>query len=525
MSGIVFFMLLGRYFQDKTYGRLNFERDYRSYFPIGVSVIGEDGNEVQKPVSQIRTGDRLRILSEEIIPADGILFLGKANIDYSFVTGESAPAERSIGEIIYAGGKQKGGAIELEVIREVPQSYLTQLWNNEAFRSDKTKRAPSFVHSVSRYFTLVLFAIAVTSGLYWQITDPSKVWDAVTAVLIVACPCALLLSATFTNGSMLSQLQKSGLYLRSGEALENLAGADTIVFDKTGTITVQGKNDAVFYGKQLTEAEEKIISTLAAQSNHPLSKAVLASLTKEKKYSVSYFGEIKGRGSSAYIGSTFVKMGSEEFVTGVRSNTVQENSRVYISFNNIPRGYFSIGSEFRENLQDVLSQLHKNYSLAMISGDNMNNVKQLRDLFGDDAPLHFTYKPEEKLLYIKRLQREGKKVIMIGDGLNDAGALMQSDAGITVSDDINNFSPACDGILSGDSFSGLAQILEFCEKQKKIIYASFVISILYNLAGLSFAVKAELSPVIAAILMPLSSVSIVLLTTLCSAYFAKKLRT
>ncbi len=523
MSGIVFFMLLGRFFQNKTYESLSFDRDFRSYFPIGVTRLKEEGVEEQIPVADIKKGDRLRIHSHEIIPADGMLFLGKGNIDYSFVTGESLPSEKVIGELVYAGGKQIGASIEIEVVKEVSQSYLTQLWNNDVFKKQTEDKKTSFVHQVSRYFTYFLFTIAIVTGIYWQVIEPSRTWNAVTAILIVACPCALLLSATFTNGNMLSRLQKAGLFVKSANALEAISEADTIVFDKTGTISLQREAQVAFESGALSTYEQQLVRSLAIQSSHPLSKAVVSGLPVQKLLPVKDFSEQKGRGSMALIQDQLVKIGSEEFVTGSRSRNYLDTSKVFVSVNSELLGYFSIKTSYREGLNGLIDDLKQNYQLALISGDNNAEERRLRSVFDYKSTLLFEQSPQQKLDFIRNLQRNGKKVIMIGDGLNDAGALQQSNAGIVISDDINNFSPACDAIFDGKQFSKLAKMLHYCKKEKSIIYGSFIISILYNLVGLSYAVQGELSPVIAAILMPVSSVSIVLYTTLMSSWFARKI--
>jgi Cu+-exporting ATPase len=522
MSGIVFFMLLGRFFQDKTYNTLEFDRDYRSYFPIGVTKI-KNNTEEQIPVSGIKKGDRLRIHSHEILPADGILFFGKANIDYSFVTGESLPSERVIGELVYAGGKQIGASIEIEVVKEISQSYLTQLWNNDIFKKQQPEKKTSFVHGLSRYFTYVLFSITTISAVYWAIHDPSKVWNAITSILIVACPCALLLSATFTNGSMLARLQKTGMFVRNANVLESLSEADTIVFDKTGTISLQEGSEIRFECGALSAYEQQLVRSLAIQSNHPLSKVVTTSLPVQKLLQVKKFTEVKGMGSHAVIDGQQLKLGSEEFVTGFRSTRSTDASKVYVSVNGEVLGYFAIKTAYREGLVGLIHYLKQDYKLAIISGDNNAEERLLRKVFGYNAQLLFECSPQKKLNYIRWLQDNGHRVIMIGDGLNDAGALQQSNAGIVISDDVNNFSPACDAILDGKRFSHLKHILDYCKKEKGIIYGSFVISILYNIIGLYFAVQADLSPVIAAILMPFSSVTIILFTTAMTGWFGKTL--
>jgi P-type Cu+ transporter len=522
MSGIVFFMLVGRFFQDKTYNTLTFNRDYTSYFPLGVTVINESGKENQIPISKLKIGDRIKIFNQEIVPADAILFMGKARIDYSFVTGESLPVEKGIGEIIYAGGRQTEGAIELEVVKEVSQSYLTQLWNNDNFKAEAEEKETSFIHKVSRYFTLILFAIAISSAVFWLFKDPSKVWDAVTAVLIVACPCALLLSATFTNGSMIRVLQNFGFYPKNANVLERISNSDHIVFDKTGTITLQQGSNIFYEGQKLNREEEQLIRSLANQSNHPLSRAVVTVLPFSKTLPVKNFMELKGKGISGTINGYEVYLGSSDYILGKSSGLV--GSRVYIRIGDEIPGHFEIKTRYRSSLKEVIKALKKKFSLSILSGDNETERLNLKTIFGETAQLLFNRSPHDKLNYIKLLQSQGKKVIMVGDGLNDAGALKQSDVGIAVSDNINNFSPACDAILDGNNFEKLPALLNYCRKNKHIIIGSFILSVLYNIVGLFFAVRGELEPVIAAILMPVSSISIILFTTGLSALYALKLK-
>lgn len=524
MSGIVFFMLIGRYFQDFTYETLSFERDYTSYFPLGVAVMNEDGTEKQIPVSKLKVGDRIRIHHGEIVPADCILFLGKASIDYSFVTGESLPTEKTIGEIVYAGGKQTEGAIELEVIKEVSQSYLTQLWNNDVFKEDAEEKKTSFIHGLSKYFTYVLFSIAIITGIYWKINNPANILNSITAILIVACPCALLLSATFTNGNILRYLGRHQFYAKNANAVERIADADTVVFDKTGTITYQQEAKIIYHGDLLSDTEQANVRSLAQQSNHPLSKAIVASLQTYKPYKVLNFSELKGKGIKGVIDSVEIQLGSRSFIGDRSTEDFIDGSAVYLSINGVLKGCFVIKNKYRSGLYDVVNKLKNNYKIYIISGDNESDKENLQRVFGNQTTMLFNQKPEDKLEFIKNLQHNGNRVIMLGDGLNDAGALKQSNVGIAITDDMNNFSPACDAILNGSNFNKLPEIFRYCKDDKKVIIGSFVLSILYNIVGLFFAVQGDLSPVIAAILMPISSISIVLFTSISAWAFSLKLK-
>ena len=518
MSGIVFFMLAGRVFQDYTYQSLSFDRDFKSYFPVSVCM-KKEGLETFIPVSDIKSGDRILIRSNELIPVDGILLYGAASIDYSFVTGESRPVEKAIGEILYAGGKQTGGEIELQVVKDVSQSYLTRLWNNSVFKEKKGKRV-SFIHALSRYFTWVLLSLAILSASYWLIHDPSKALNAVTSILIVACPCAILLAATFTNGHIIRLLGRNGLYLKNASAIEALAKADMIIFDKTGTISQAGSSTVIFEGQELGATEVQLIRSLARQSNHALSRAIVAFLSSCESIRVDNYREYAGKGAEGIIQNKQVRMGSADFL-GIPFQKNADFSNVYVQIEGQVYGCFKVRNSYREGMEKLINDLKRTHTVALLSGDNDAEKVYLKNIFGSASRLCFNQSPEDKLKYIENLRKKGCRVVMIGDGLNDSGALMQSDAGIALSDDINNFSPACDAILSASRFKDLPRFFAFAKAGTNIIIASFVVSLLYNVVGLGFAVQGTLSPVIAAILMPLSSVSILILTTLGSKLSAK----
>jgi Cu+-exporting ATPase len=524
MSGIVFFMLLGRVVQDRSYKKLSFERDFESYFPVAVTRVGEQGN---TPITlpQIKPGDTLLINNNELIPADGILTRGTALIDYSFVTGESVPVTREMGSILYAGGKQLAGNIELLVIKEVNQSYLTSLWSRDDMQSESGKMKTSFVQSLSRYFTLLVFMIAGIAAMYWAINDPSRILNSVTAVLIVACPCALLLANTFTNGNVLSILTRNGLYLKSAQVIENIATTDHLVFDKTGTLTVTDHQDLYYTGISLSPQQRNDLALLCAQSTHPYSRVIAAWLQQTGAGDISEFEEFPGKGLCATVNGTRYLLGSFKFVTGnsSRQDAAAGYGNVHLAINGTHQGWFVISNHYRSSVPSLIQNLSKRYQLSVVSGDNASEKTRLQNQFGDKMKVFFNQSPADKLNYVLSLQQKGERVVMIGDGLNDAGALKKSDTGIALTDNVNNFTPASDGILEADKLSLLQSFIDLCRANRWIVSFSFALSVVYNIAGLWFAVQGTLHPLVAAILMPASTLTIVTISFGFTALWAKHL--
>ena len=515
MSGLVFLLLIGRYVQQRTYSMLNFERDYKSYFPLSV-IKKEKDAERSVPVSSLVPGDRIIIRNNEIIPADSILFEGDAFIDYSFISGESAITVLKPGGLIYAGGKQKGSAVELEVIKEVSQSYLTRLWNNPLF--NKEKDFTKFTNTVSRYFTAGVIFIAVTAALFW-LPDWFTAMNVFTAVLIVACPCALALSAPFTFGNAMKILGRNKLYVKNSLNIEEMAKTDTVVFDKTGTITKADEAGVKYFGRELTPGEKTLVKSTAKTSLHPLSRIIAESLNADNGVYPSDFKEIAGEGIEAQFPGIRIKMGS---LKRLPNNNDPYKTKVHLSINDEYTGYYEIANSYREGVFTLIEELKKHYKIYLLSGDNEGEKDKLLNYFSDYSNMLFRQSPQDKLEFINKLQSEGKKVLMIGDGLNDAGAISRSDYGISVAESVSNFSPACDAILESSSITRTKSILKFSRDSVKIIYINFIVSVLYNITGLTFAVEGQLTPLIAAILMPVSSLTVVAIAAAGTSIAAKR---
>ncbi len=520
LTGLVFFLLVGKFFQQKTYSFLSFERDYKSYFPIAVTKI-YNGIELPIQVYDIKKGDRLLIRNEELIPVDGILINGKAKIDYSFVTGESETVSKQSGDKLFAGGKQTSGVIEIEAIKSVEQSYLTQLWSNDVFSKNKEDSFTTLTNTISKRFTIAVLSIALISTTYWLFVDASKAMNVFTAVLIIACPCAIALSAPFTFGNLLRIFGKLKFYVKNASVIEQLAAINTIIFDKTGTITSNKKSTATYEGEVLSTSEEILLKNTLRGSNHPLSRTLYDILDEHNIISLNHFEEHLGKGIEGSHNSDNIKIGSASFVGAAETTAL--NTTVHVSTNNKYKGKFTFYNSYRKGLSKLFNNLKKYYDLVILSGDNEGEFENLKKLLPTKTKLIFNQKPDDKLEYIKYHQSEGAKVLMIGDGLNDAGALAQSNVGIAISENVNVFSPACDAILDASKFNQLYKFIRASKSSIIIIKWSFVLSFIYNIIGLYFAVTGQLAPVIAAILMPLSSISIVVFTTIATNILGKRL--
>jgi Cu+-exporting ATPase len=522
LAGFMFFLLIGKWYQSKTYQSLSFDRDYKSYFPVAVTKI-ENGIPQSTLLEEIKVGDTLLLRSKELIPADGILIEGTALIDYSFVTGESVPIKKVPGDFVYAGGIQTSGAITIKVEREVKQSHLTQLWNQNDPRQSTIRSLTSLIDSISIYFTIIIITIAIVGFLGWLIVGDFRTAILVlTSVLIVACPCALAMSLPFTLGTAMRILGTKGMYLKNIRVIEKLTKIDTIVFDKTGTLTKPDESNVRFLEGILTEWETKAVKSLVQQSTHPLSQVIDRNFSNVLPLLTKGFVEMSGKGIFATVDGMQLKLGSQEFVCGKTVNSKPLGSTVFLSVNQQIKGYFKISNQYRPGFDKVIEKLGKQYDLYLLSGDNEAEKDYLQNYFAKDK-LFFNQQPQQKMEFIAQLRNQGRHVLMTGDGLNDSGAFMQSDVALSIADDIYHFSPAGDAIIEAFRFSRLTDFIQFARKSLVVVKISFAISFLYNLIGLSIALTGNLSPVVAAILMPVSSVTVVAFSTIATKIVAGRI--
>ncbi len=508
-AGFIFFLLIGKWFQSKTYKMLSFERDYTSYFPLALTRT-KNGIEEIVEIDTLELEDEIILRNDEVLPCDSQLTSDEAHIDYSFVTGESQLVKKRKGDFIYAGGRLEGARVHMLVKKESNRSQLTRLWN-ELKVAKKQSTENDYQSKLSFYFLFALLLVAASASVFWYFQDSRQIINIVVSILIVACPCALALSAPFTFGNIMRVLGRKGLYLKNTTVIEKMNQITDIVFDKTGTLTESHSLSIVQDGDDVSSEEINTLYALSSSSTHPLSRAIAQFLKPivTEHVDIQDFSEEKGKGVFCRFNDEEYWIGSPSFC-GIEKNESLETIS-YARFNN-KTASFVFNSQIRPGIAYLLSHLNK-YNLHLVSGDNEKDAELFAPLFKKASALKFNCSPKEKLEYIQELKKSGAKVMMIGDGLNDSGALASADVGMAISEEIFRFTPSSDAIIDGGKLNILNKLLHISDYSKKVIAICMIFSITYNIIGLSFAISGNLSPLIAAILMPMSSITVVFLST------------
>lgn len=508
-TGFVFFLLIGKWFQSRTYRTMSFDNDPKAYFPLGVHKINDETEEIVQ-ISDVHVGDEIRIFNEEIIPCDGRLNSEKAVIDTSFITGESELVNLKKGDRIYAGSKLIGSAVRINVESNTDQSKFASIWNNA---NEKTKSIiQNRENLLSKYFLIAVSIISLGAAIAWWFIDPTQIISIVTAVLVVACPCALALSFPFVYGNALRKLGRVGLYFRNSSEIQRINSINHIVFDKTGTLTKDRIDGLQYEGKELSKDIQAAALELTRQSTHPYSKSI-ANYLFEKVGTVQpieEFREISGKGVEGQLkNGDILRIGSASF-TGAME---KKESGSFIALNDQVLGFFRFESTLRDGVIDVIQSLTPEYKVTLLSGDKAQDA-QLFDPVREKVNMHFNLSPSDKKAYIQKFKDEGDQVMFIGDGLNDSEALNVADLGISVAEDEFRFTPKCDAIIKGNVIRKTPSILSFGAFTKSALQICLYFSLIYNLVGITFAVLGYVTPLFAAILMPLSSITIVFLSTI-----------
>lgn len=525
LCGFVFFLLLGQWCQQKSFARLSFERDYKAYFPLSVLRETADG-EKMVPIDALRAGDIIVVRNQELIPADSQVLNEQVAVDYSFVTGESDLQTKHAGEMALAGGKVVGHSARLRVDKEVVHSFLVSLWSMQ----HKTDFR-SLADVITPLFIAVVLLLATGGAAYWGIAhgDWGKAAYVLCSVLIVACPCALAISAPFVLGTMLRMWEPDAIFVKAGSVLEKLARVNTVVFDKTGTLTRLGQTIEMVEGG-LSDRDKAMAMAVARQSMHPASVALCRYLDSQERLAVQTFAEFPGYGVSGTVAGVPVWIGRPDWVTAqsgagcVQANNAGNSRQIAVAIDSQVKAVFAMHNQFREGWRQVVAKLAQGHQLHLLSGDSEREKDVVAAAFPQQENLHFYQDPWQKTEYIQKLQAAGRRVAMVGDGLNDAGAFRQSDVAIAVSEENGHFTPASDIIMRSSGFALLPDVFALAQSAMRIVHLNFLISFFYNLLGVTLALRGTLAPWLVAVLMPLSSISVILVAQAGVFYLVRQRR-
>jgi P-type Cu+ transporter len=504
-AGLVFFLLLGRLFQQKVFDRIAFDRTYRSFLPLSVRVERSTGVELVS-LERLQPEDCIHIRPGEVVPADSVLASTNARVDYAFVTGEQTPVAISEGDVVRAGGRAVD-LMRLRVLRDVSHSHLASLWNNPIFAKPKARWLTDVASRFGGWFTIGAVGLAIAGAVAWW-PDAGASASVATAVLIIACPCALTLSAPITLGTAMGLMGRRGLYLKHPAVAFDLSRIDVIAFDKTGTLTEAGDRHLI-ESSNLSPRAWSLARELANHSTHPVSRAIVTSTsanTDRHAMSVSGIHEMAGHGITGIVDGVPVAIGSAP-LAGV--NAADPDSRGHRTFVRAggETGWVRVSTSVRPGVERAARALARSHRVHLLSGDHDGERSRWSDIFG--TSVRFRQTPQDKLDFIAASHRAGRHVLMIGDGLNDSGALAAADVGIAVSDETACIVPACDAVVAGDRVADLPAFLRYASRARTIVFICFLVSVLYNVLGLTLALRGQLTPIASAILMPLSSLTII----------------
>lgn len=518
-AGLVFFLLIGRVFQQKAFDAVTFDRTVRSFFPLSVRKQSSMGDEIVA-IESLRVGDTIMIRNGEVIPADAVLMSPVGYIDYAFVTGESVPVEHVRGAVIYAGGKVVGTGIELTVTKPVSQGYLASLWERSSAR---TARDGYRQHSdrFGRWFVWSVLAIAVLGFVAW-LPDLTMALNVFTAVVIIACPCALTLASPITLGTAMGILGRNKMYAKNIGVLRELDNVRSVVFDKTGTLT-SSQPSVVYHGEPLRPDELRAVQSVAAHSTHPISRGLAAGCRAVDD--ARDVEEVPGQGISGVSGSHHVAIGSNEFMEqlGLCAAGSDHINLTRVALNNRIVGEVIAQTVVRDGVTELIDELRmQGMQCRLLTGDSDRDRELLTKSFQQDE-MTFRATPADKVAQLEQL-RHDNSVLMIGDGLNDMSAMAVADVSIAVTENTSTLAPASDMIIPATHVHRIGSLIRYARALRGVITAALWFTMIYNVCALTIAITGNLTPVITAIMMPVSSLLVIGISVGGAHVFARRMK-
>ena len=523
---VAFIMALGALLEDATTNRAKKGlKKLISLAPTQGRRI-RDGKEEMIPAEDIRKGDVLRILAGETIPVDGKILTGETSVDQSIMTGESLPVDKTVGDEVFCGTINRFGAIDITATKVGEDSSLQKLIRMVEDAENKQAPMQRIADRVASWLVPVALLIAILAYVF-----TGNIVTGVT-VLVVFCPCALVLATPTAIMAAIGQATKHGVIIKSGESLEKMGKVDTIAFDKTGTLTY-GRlevSDVISFDSSITEKELLTVTASAeAKSEHPLGKAIVAR-AKEQSLPLTESVDFKmaaGKGISAKVSGRSLLCGNEKYllehsvtIDGQVHGTLEKlrtegKASILVAENNVCIGVIALSDVLRPEAKDMVSRLSAmRTSAVLLTGDNRKTADYFAKQVGI-SEVRAELLPEEKVQNVEALREEGRKVCMIGDGVNDAPALKTADVGVAMGSMGSDIAvEAADIALMSDDISKIPYLKRLSNATVKTIKFSITLSMCINFVAIVLSLLELLTPVTGALVHNAGSCFVVLIAAL-----------
>lgn len=534
-AGVILTLItLGKYLETKTKGKTSEAiKKLMGLAPKTARVI-RNGQETEISIDEVAVDDIVIVRPGEKMPVDGVVVEGMTAVDESMLTGESIPVEKTVGDNIIGASINKNGTIQYKATKVGKDTTLSQII--KLVEDAQGSKAPiaKLADIISGYFVPIVIGLAILSGLAWYIGGQTGIFALTIfiSVLVIACPCALGLATPTAIMIGTGKGAENGILIKSGVALETTHKVQTIVFDKTGTITEGKPKVTDIIVTEGISKEDLLLLTASAEkgSEHPLGEAIVKGAEDKglTLLNTNNFTAIPGRGIEVMVDGKKLLAGNKKLMNerkidlGFLAETSNElasqgKTPMYIAINNQIAGIIAVADTVKENSVKAIQKLHKmGIEVAMITGDNKRTAEAIAKQVGIDRVLSEVL-PEDKANEVKKLQDEGKKVVMVGDGINDAPALAQADIGIAIGSGTDVAIESADIVLMRSDLMDVPSAVELSKSTIRNIKQNLFWAFAYNVAGIPFAMGILylfggplLNPIIAAAAMSFSSVSVLL---------------